>query len=387
MGVRRNLKILIAAAFAALLISIRPAFAADNACKGLFTAKPNELLAIFGAREDLSWPSSEWLPPGVGCTWEGLYSTPDECEWTTTITQDRMLGNDRRLIFASSSSPNVGSTDQIFVFGCVAGQRIEVFHDRFQPGAKVVNAAPGSVTVLGFKQPQLGPALIKPRNKPDLAPEDGRHVLDLNDYFQGLDSDETKPGVPLRCSELRTPDANRLFAMEDEGWHVPGCADSPMVMARSSHSGDPNYDREYCESKSKFSKDQMLGAERRLVVVSLEDREGKVGGHYMWVFGCVSGQLRVVYWEYFDGEPHIEDASADELVLLLDAWHRSDGQHKASREKLVTLSWNVGLETYILKGVRFRPARRQESPPLGWAPKGVNVGVRAFGVPMPAPPP
>lgn len=366
-GARRHLRTLIAAVFAILLLSFRPAFAADNACNGLSTATPHELLAIFGAEQ----LSDEWVPPGVGCTWDGPDPKPAECEWTTTITQDRMLGNDRRLIVASSSRPNSVPSEQIFVFGCAAGQ-IKVRYNRFQPGAKVVRAASDSVVVAGFRQPFLGSAQLEnwPSNP---YPDRGLSVFNLNDDFQQF-SHQSSIGVPPSCSELRTADANRLLAMADREWQGPGCA-----------SDDPD-EPDRCDVKSKIGEDRMMGEERRLVTAFFESHSGPWWKDDISVFGCVSGQLRVIYQNTFNRDlKQIEEASADKLVLVL--YVPGSCMATPAGEKLTTLSWNARLESYVLSSVHFRPLSRRKrsraATPNTAGPE-INIGPRITDDSLPA---
>ncbi|MGD0073281.1 MAG: hypothetical protein ABSD31_02950 [Candidatus Binataceae bacterium] len=356
MGIRRNLKILIAAAFAVLLISIRPASADDSACKGLATAKPSDLLALPGViSHDLPW-----LPPGVSCTWEGLDSKPSGCDWQTTIVEDRKVGDDRRLIVASFNfAPADAALDRprrwhpksprryAFIFSCADGRVKKVFEIEFGPETRILEAGIEKLTLTDIGSPP------QPR-----FPRSFYWRKDWNDYVDYITSPEAvetpTPPQKIPCKDLRAIDKNRLMSMDDPTWHGEGCY---SLTGEDPDAPNAEENGVFCDQTVALARDQMIGDSRRLVDVRSIGASAGSGSDAVLIYGCVSGQIRAIFRAGFDLSA-IEDASLDRLVL----WNTDcAGGSKSglagcpTREARLTYLWDDRLGAYLLRSAHFRP--------------------------------
>src|SRR5437016_1677092 len=113
--------VVIPTAVAIGLLGVQAAFATADVC-GVSSAKANDLMALSSANG-----IRDWIPPGVACSSDDPDYTSPLCQWRTTITQDRMIG-DHRLIVASSAQPPQKAIDYVFVFACVDGRPTPTTH-------------------------------------------------------------------------------------------------------------------------------------------------------------------------------------------------------------------------------------------------------------------
>jgi len=333
----RHSKNLIVTASAILLFVVQPAYADDNACKGLSTAKANELLALPELRNlnNCSFPS-----PGVSCTSEGPGPAPKECQHRATINQDRMLGDVRRLLVVHSTTPTQASaSDDVFVFGCVAGQQKAVFDFGCRSDAKVEYAAPDKIVVTSsgrsFHKGRKGQHPQKLSSHWDV--EAQRYCTDGSSCSEDPNQFSVQPNVPdeISCKKLKTIKADALT-----GTPTGGC---DFV----DEDGD-------CEAEQpKTQEDRSIGDERRLIVV-----HGCSADHCwddLFVYGCVGERVRMVFNdEFLDAE--IKYASPAKLVLSV-GWQSDNGPtlYSSSMTNLMTYFWNAGLQSYILSSMHFSP--------------------------------
>src|SRR3984957_272828 len=336
MGARRYLKNLIATVLAVLLFATQRAFADDSVCKGLSTVPANDLLALPELRNlnNCGFPS-----PGISCTSEGPGAAPKECQHRATITQDRMLGDVRRLIVVHSTTPSRTSiSDDVFIFGCVAGQLKAVFDVGCRSDAKLEYAAPDKVVVTSSgRNTYEGPKEQQSQRKSfHWDAEQQRYCTDCScsgDPYQF----SLQPNVPgeISCKKLKTIKADALT-----GTPTGGC---DMV----DEDGD-------CEAKQpKIQEDRSIGDERRLIVV-----HGCSADHCWddaFVYGCVAGQVRMVFKNEFP-DMTIKDASPAKLVLSV-GWQSDNGPtlYSTSRTNLMTYDWNAALQNYTLSSMHFSP--------------------------------
>jgi hypothetical protein len=337
----RHFTSLIAAAVFVFLLGSLNSFASDNACGGLQTAKPSELLAMI----DNAF-SDDLLAPGINCTSEKMEPKPELCDLRTTITMDRKLGEGRRLIASSTvnRSPNVrpdeSHRDDIFVFACVDGQTTQVLQFGSERGATVESAEPDKVVVHSTYQAPDGSH-----------PNQMSFVWDdkLQFFRQTGTSFEIEASTPPRmaCDVLPSVDANRLVAMIIEisgNWHGAGCYP----------------DAKDCQWKESIEEDRMLGSERRFIEVGLKQTAGSGVYGEVYIFGCVSGQVKALFNTRVEYGADVQHASADTLILARAKQAPDDEESEPSWQELMTFSWNKDLNNYLLSSVHFRPDPDEE---------------------------
>jgi hypothetical protein len=251
-----------------------------------------------------------------------------------------MLGDVRRLIVVHSTTPSRASiSDDVFVFGCVAGQLKAVFDVGCRSDAKVEYAAPDKVVVTSSGRSSYKGRKGQPsqRRSSHWDAEEQRYCTDgfscVNDPYRF----SVQPNVPdeISCRRLKTIKADALT-----GTPTGGCE-------QVDEDGD-------CEKEQpKIQEDRSIGDERRLIVVH------GCGADHCWddvfVYGCVAGRVRMVFNGDFLGA-EIQDASPDKLVLSV-GWQSDTGPmlYSTSMTNLMTYVWNPELQNYILSSMHFSP--------------------------------
>lgn len=109
-------------------------------------------------------------------------------------------------------------------------------------------------------------------------------------------------------------------------------------------------DRDTCDWMVTLKEDRMIADQRRLIVLNKNHQLGSGDQDYVFVFGCVSGRIRMVFSEV---GAEIKDASADKLILSASDWRKGDAHCCPSGEKLMTYVWKAGLQKYIVSSVHF----------------------------------
>lgn len=148
MGKRRHVAFTISVA---LLFGVRTVLAKDLPCSDLRTAKPARLISILKSYSH-----------GTGCYSEDE-DNPKECDFKVSITDDRRIGDERRLIVVFSEHTMVlGTWSDVLVFGCRSGKVAVVFGDKSR--ADEIEEASADKLVFGGpswadKDPQCCPSL------------------------------------------------------------------------------------------------------------------------------------------------------------------------------------------------------------------------------------
>lgn len=316
--------------FVLVVLMAMPALARAS-CTGLSTANPKDLLALPGVNPF----SFEWMSPGVSCTAANLDQLPAACTWRTTVKEDRMVGAERRIVLARAARPQGQQWDYVFVFGCVDGRVQSLLHDRFHPGAEIVSAEPDKIVVKGSDQPDDGPRL-------------NRFVWNRSRRAYSFEPGFGPPppaAKTVSCRDIATMSTDDLIAIPKDGFvfsHGTGC-----------YSEDPENYPKNCGWKVTLRTDRMIGADRRLVGVSRDHLGGTGYWDDLFVFGCVSGRLAVLFRESFDHGAAIREASADTLILGVGGWGPNDPGCCPSRDVRMTYAWTEGLRSYVLRSVHF----------------------------------
>lgn len=332
----------LAAAVVTFLLGSLNAFAAssNDACGGLQTAKPSELLALM----DNAF-SDDLLAPGINCTSEKLEHEPELCDLKTTVSMDRDLGNGRRLIVASTVNPGAKAgeshRDDIFVYACVDGQIMQVLQYGSERSVTVESAEAEKITLHSSYQ-------VEGNAHADRV----SFVWDnkLQYYLEQGTSFDVEPSKAPRlpCDGLKSADPNRLLATVIQvsgNWHGPGCYP----------------DAKDCQWKASIDDDRMLGSGRRFIEVGQEQTGKSAVFGEVYIFGCVGGQVRALFNTRVEYGADVESASADTLILAVAKRAADDEEDAApSLQELMTFSWNRTLNSYLLSSVHFRPSPPDE---------------------------
>ena len=148
------------------------------------------------------------------------------------------------------------------------------------------------------------------------------------------------------CKGLSTATADALLASQpaaDGNWfdHGEGCYNLED-------------DQDTCDWMVTVKEDRMIADQRRLIVVNRNHQLGSGDQDYVFVFGCVSGRIKMVFSDDFEAGAEIRDASADKLILSASDWREGDAHCCPSGEKLMTYLWNAGLRKYIVSSAHAR---------------------------------
>ncbi|MFZ0659104.1 MAG: choice-of-anchor tandem repeat GloVer-containing protein [Candidatus Binataceae bacterium] len=361
----------------------------ESACD-VSKAKADDLLALAPLGSSLVSANS----PSVKCTVDGLSPASNYCDKKTEIVQDEMLGQGRRLIVRRTT--NTGKSrvdDDLFVFGCAFGRVVRVLANMASPSGgemKIEHADPNEITFTGPPTPpgQLGPP-------------DGRETLDWDAKTQGYVSRwrrehlgsyalERQNPLPLAntlpCAELKTAKANDLIILANHEFNG-GFGGFPFTH------GVGCYDHD--DWKVRLGEDRMISANRREIFFDSAHLTGQGVFGYSYVFGCVAGQVRLVFGvasllgegtcgvakgqrivrsacdEQAPSESRHqpppasptsgyncaswEDSKSDQLTFIDPADAPGDRGCIASGEKVMTFKWRPELQNYVLTGVHYRP--------------------------------
>lgn len=149
---RKRIHLAFAISVAVLLgVHAVSASAKDLPCSDLRTAKPAHLISILKSYSH-----------GTGCYSEDE-DNPKECDWKASITEDRHISDERRLIVVFSEHTMVlGTWSDVLVFGCASGKVAVVFSDESH-GDEIEEASADKLVFGGpkwaDKDPQCCPSL------------------------------------------------------------------------------------------------------------------------------------------------------------------------------------------------------------------------------------
>jgi hypothetical protein len=145
----------------------------------------------------------------------------------------------------------------------------------------------------------------------------------------------------IACAGLSAADANDLV-------DIPGIAAERHPSASSVKCISEGLGRgsHFCEEKTTIVQDQMLGHDRRLVVARSSD-SGQAPLDYVFVFGCVAGQVKPVldfYPVFIDEKVKVESATAEKVIVVSE---RTGEGHSSDRNVFI---WSRKLQRYLPEG-------------------------------------
>jgi hypothetical protein len=360
-----------------LAIYSQAGFADESACD-VSKAKADDLVALapLGSFTDSNSPS-------VKCTVEGLSPASYYCNEKTQIVRDEMLGQGRRLIVKRTFTTKSPPDDQVLVFGCAFGRAVPMLAADNGSEVKIERADPNKVIVAGSPTP--------PATTPDT------ETFDWDAKMQSYAPPEgSLPPLAhtLPCAELKTARANDLIILANHEFngdsggfpftHGVGCYGMGVPAAHIS-----------CEWKVTLDQDRMISANRREILFDSDHQAGTGTWGYSYVFGCVAGQVRLVFGAASLGgglksacdeqapsgsaQPDSqespqqpspsptagyncaswEDSKSDPLTYIDAAWSPGKGWCStcaASGEEVMTFKWSPELQNYVLTSMHYRPS-------------------------------
>lgn len=184
----------------------------------------------------------------------------------------------------------------------------------------------------------------------------------------------------MPCGELKTAKANDLIILANHEF------DGAFGGFPFTH-GVGCYDND--DWKVKLDEDRMISANRREIFFDSDHLTGQGTWGYSYVFGCVAGQVRLVFGaaslrgalssacdeqaprESSDQEPSAsttssyncaswKDSRSDQLTFIDAAWSPGEQDCSAcgsSGESVATFKWSPKLNSYLLTGLHYRPSR------------------------------
>ena len=372
----------------------RLAFAGGSSCADLSRVNPNDLLAL----PDLG-SNADRYSPSVKCTAKGSSNPVEEqCE-KATIVHDEMLGRDRRLLITRLPAKGTPA-DTAYVFGCVAGQAKRLLTSDNLSGLVTIEHARRDEVVLRGSETPL------PGNDVDRID----FVWDprIHRYRDNEDKASLIPAPPkqMPCNQLKSAKANDLIILANGDFPVgDGSGGYPFTHGQGCYESD-----KVCDWYVEVDDDRMISADRRLISFDSDHRTGTGTWGYVYVVGCVAGQIRTIYGgDFLQGggvvepaapQPSIEPTPAPTTQVLPGFWHvgvpkagnatkhpspvqlqaratptpgaAPRAQHQKSPtgnadtlivsgcaeypcsvEVLYTYKWNAALNNYILASVRY----------------------------------
>jgi uncharacterized repeat protein (TIGR03803 family) len=308
--------------------------------------------------------SSFQVSPGVKCTVEGLSPASYYCDTKTETVLDQMLGQGRRLIVMRTTNtrkPRVD--DQLFVFGCAFGRVARMLTARAGASGgqlKIEHADPNEITFTG---PPTPPGNVFGARE--------RQTLDIAQNPQPL-------ADTLPCGEMKAANANDLIILANHEFDG-GFGGFPFTHGVGCY--------ENGDWKVTLEKDRMISANRREIFLISDHQTGTGEIGYSYVFGCVAGQVRLVFGDASsrakvrsacdeqappksrDRQPPEspapgyncagwEDSKSDQLTFIDAAWGPGDTFCEAcgsSGQEVMTFKWSPELQNYVLTSVHYRP--------------------------------
>lgn len=315
----------LATTFAILFFVTSPALVGADVCKSLSTVEVSKLVRI---------------GPEVSCKRQGAGPRPEVCKYNATLIEDRMVGDARRLVVVSPS--DAGSRyDEILVFACSGGQVKEVLNTGGELGTKVVYATPEKIVISVAPEPPEKSAHSSTFNWiPRLdrycisGYQENEDIHDCpDDLLPGGDTFFSYADFPdnISCDSLKTMKAEALAPIQADCWE--------------------SSDSKNCHSGVSVIYDQMIADDRRAVAV-----RGIAPAQYRdvsFVFGCVSGRVRVLF--AFE-DANIETVSGNSLTLRAP-FLGNGGLGFPEGSSAMTYVWDAALKRYILTEIVYTSAR------------------------------
>ncbi len=355
----------------------------ESACD-VSKANADDLLALAPLGSSLVSANS----PSVKCSVEGLSPASYYCDNKTEIVQDEMLGQGRRLIVRRTTY--IGKShvdDDLFVFGCAFGRVVRMLDTRASVSGGEMKIEHADSNEITFTGPPAPPGLV--------GPPDGRDTYDWDGKRQGYVSQyASEPDNPpplsntLPCGELKATKANDLIILANHEFDG-GFGGFPFTHGVGCYDND--------DWKVTLDQDLMISANRREILLGSEHLTGQGVWGYSYVFGCVAGQVRLVFGvasllgegacgvgedqrivrsacdEQAPSEsghqPPLasptsgyncaswEDSKSDQLTYIDPADAPGDRSCVASGEEVMTFRWSPDLNNYVLTSVHYRPSR------------------------------
>ena len=306
-----------------LLCAIRPAFSGEEVCKGLSTVKASKLVGV---------------GPEVSCKREGPGPTPNICKNRGAITEDRMLGDARRLIVVGRSDRG-RRYDSIRVFGCRSGQIKEVLDDSWELDAKVDYAAADKVVVIST-----------PQDSDNKSPRKTAYLWDSEKQRYCPSGYKERND---ECPDYNLPSGDTFFSYRNFPGHITSGSLKQMkaeaLVPIDTYCWEGSiYEHKKCDSGLKIVYDEMITEDRRAVVV--EGDAAARGNWVSFVFTCVSGRVRL---PLADEGSKIESVSANKLILQGFDWSEGGALCCPNGLGTMTYIWDADLHNYTLTDISY----------------------------------
>ena len=117
---------------------------------------------------------------------------------------------------------------------------------------------------------------------------------------------------PYPCNELKTVKANDLIIVAN-GDFKEGVGGYPFSHGVGCYSDDP--DAVLCDWKVELGEDRMMRNGRRLIVFDSNHETGVEDWSYVYIFGCVAGQVRTGFGSDFRNGAAVTEPAVNELIV------------------------------------------------------------------------
>ncbi len=294
----------------------------EPACTDVASVDANALITEGRKPYGLLWH-------GAGCyTVVTIPPSPPRCDWKTSITEDRMLGKERRLLIATSrpASAMFGlfPTAVVSVFTCKSGRLKRALHMKYPSAVKGELASRDRLTLLARDWSGTGSAADReqrdvyrwneaegryefegatiwpaPQATAGARPQYGaRHAFDPGHVAQAS------------CGGLSVLRASDLMAFVSAKLMYGGFATSERCVVASDYgNGNPG-----CDWEIKVKDDRIVAGDRRLIVALSIHITGSGAWDAVMVFGCKDGHVAMAFADESQSLS-VDDVSASTLAL------------------------------------------------------------------------
>ncbi len=291
----------------------------EPACANVASMRANDLIAQGPKPVGLLWH-------GAGCYTVTIPPSAAHCDWKTTITDDRMLGRERRLLIATSRPTKTAygfPETVVLAFTCESGHLKRVLRMRYPSAVKVELATRDRLTLLardwaGTGYPadretrdfyrwnetedlyELESATIWPLPKATAIQRSQRTARHFHDADHVAEAS---------CDALRTLRASDLIAFASAKLPYGGLDDSGRCVASRYGNGNPG-----CDWKIEVDDDQIIGGGRRMIIVTSDHITGTGEWNAVMVFGCKDGHVAMSFADESQSLS-VDEATASTLAL------------------------------------------------------------------------